>query len=377
MIRHIALPSWAEWRSGPEAYTVGIEEELMLLEPDDWSLAQAGDAVLPALPPQLARHASAETHASSLELATGVHTDPAGAVEELAGLRGHLADALRAHGLRAACAGTHPFTTWRETITSGGDRYRTLYATMRELARREPTFSLHVHVGVPHPEDAVRAMNRLRDDLPLLLALSASSPFWQGRDTGLASARTSLFQAFPRVGMPRPFRSYAEYVETVDGMIRCGAVPEPTFLWWDVRLQPRFGTIEVRVMDAQPGVERTHALLALARDLVRRAVEDDRPSAFAERPEMLAENRFLAARDGVAARFIDPWRERLVPVSERLEAALDDGCAGECPDLVRSLVARPAPDEQRAAALRGGVRAVVAELAARHHTCRRTVAAPA
>ena len=127
---------------------------------------------------------------------------------------------------------------------------------MRELARREPTFALHVHVAVPDAEIAVRACNAMRAHLPVLLALSANSPFWQGRDSGLASARTPVFQAFPRTGIPREFATYAEYVEAIDVLMRCGAIPEPTFIWWDVRLQPRFGTLEVRIMDAQTRVAR-------------------------------------------------------------------------------------------------------------------------
>ena len=145
----------------------------------------------------------------------------------------------------------HPTTVWQETRISGGERYQQLYASLRELARREPTFALHVHVAVPDPEDAVRAMNGMRGHLPLLLALSANSPFWQGRETGLASTRTPMFGAFPRVGLPRAFADYDAYLESIDVLIRCGAFPEPTFLWWDVRLQPRWGTVEVRIMDAQ------------------------------------------------------------------------------------------------------------------------------
>lgn len=155
-------------------------------------------------------------------------------------------------GLRCASAATHPFAMWHETVVSSGERYELVYESMRELARREPTFALHVHVGVDDPEDAIRLANRMRAHLPLLLALSVNSPFWQCRDTGLASARTPLFQAFPRVGIPRVFADYAEWVEAVDLLIRCNAFPEPTFLWWDVRPQPRVGTVEVRVMDARP-----------------------------------------------------------------------------------------------------------------------------
>jgi carboxylate-amine ligase len=137
-------------------------------------------------------------------------------------------------GLAAASAGTHPFAVWQQTVVSSGERYQEVYGSMRELARREPTFGLHVHIGVPDPEDALQLANRLRGHLPVFLGLSANSPFWQGRDTGLASARTPLFQAFPRVGIPRAFASYGDYVDAVDLLIRCDAFPEPTFLWWDV-----------------------------------------------------------------------------------------------------------------------------------------------
>jgi carboxylate-amine ligase len=208
---------------------------------------------------------------------------------------------------------------------------------MRELARREPTFGLHVHVGVADAEAAIYAANRLRTHIPLLLALSVNSPFWQGRDTGLASARTPLFQAFPRVGIPRPFVDYAEYVESVDVLIRCDAVPEPTFLWWDVRPQPRFGTVEVRIMDVQTRLSDTAAIAALVQCIVRSEVEE---GDHLERPmphEVLSENRFIAARDGMDADLIEPQLGRRVPARELLADlvavcaphALELGCEPE------------------------------------------------
>ncbi len=170
----------------------------------------------------------------------------------------------------------------------------------------------------------MRAINRMRAHLPLLLALSANSPFWQGRDTGLASVRTPLFQAFPRVGIPRAFARYADYVETIDLLLRCEAFPEPTFLWWDVRLQPRFGTIEVRVMDAQTRVADTAALVALVQCLVRlEAIEGSGVDPLVDRPEVLDENRFLAARDGMEASLIDARMGRRSPVPQVLEELLD------------------------------------------------------
>ena len=232
-----------------------------------------------------------------------------GAAEELARLRAGLAADLAPLGLRAAVAGTHPFAQWSDVEVSPGARYQSIYDSMRELARREPTFALHVHVAVPDAEAAVRALRGLRVHVPLLLALAANSPFWQGRDTGLASARVPVFGTFPRVGIPRPFGTYAEYVEAIDVLLRCEAFPEPTFLWWDVRLQPKLGTIEVRIMDAQTRAADNAALAALVQCVVRlEATEGYADEAIACRPEVLDENRFLATRDGMRAEFLDPER---------------------------------------------------------------------
>ncbi|HYC82841.1 MAG TPA: YbdK family carboxylate-amine ligase, partial [Solirubrobacterales bacterium] len=180
------------------------------------------------------------------------------------------------------------------------------------------TFGLHVHVAVPDAEAAIHAANRLRTHIPLLLAVSVNSPFWQGRDTGLASARTPLFQAFPRVGIPRAFADYAEYVESIDVLIRCDAVPEPTFLWWDVRPQPRFGTVEVRIMDAQTRLGDSAALAALAQAVVRAELEGEERLERPMPQEVLSENRFLAARDGMDAELIEPELGCRVPARELL-----------------------------------------------------------
>jgi carboxylate-amine ligase len=314
------MPAWASWAAPHElgAYTVGIEEEVTLLDETSWALAHRIDSVLPRLPRAGSESFTAETHGSALEIQTGVHARIGDAVEELATLRGELDATLRPLSMRAAVAGTHPFAVWQEIVVSAGERYQFVYGSMRELARREPTFGLHVHVGVPDAEAAIHAANRLRTHIPLLLALSVNSPFWQGRDTGLASARTPLFQAFPRVGIPRPFADYAEYVETVDVLIRCDAVPEPTFLWWDVRPQPRFGTVEVRIMDAQTKLVDSAAIAALVQCIVRAEVEGEDHLERAMPQEVLAENRFLAARDGMEAELIEPELGRRVPARELL-----------------------------------------------------------
>ena len=348
------VPAWASWAEPHELgpYTVGIEEEVMLLDEVSWALAHRIDSVLPRL---LGRDGSftAETHGSAVEIQTGVHGSIGAAIEELGALRGELARTLAPLSMRAAVAGTHPFAVWQEIVVSAGERYQFVYGSMRELARREPTFGLHVHVAVPDAEDAIHVFNRLRTHIPLLLALSVNSPFWQGRDTGLASARTPLFQAFPRVGIPRAFDDYADYVESVDVLIRSGAVPEPTFLWWDVRPQPRFGTVEVRIMDAQTKLGETAAIAALVQCVVRAEVEAGTHLERWMPQEVLSENRFLAARDGMEAELIEPELDRRVPARELLADlvaicrphAQDLGCEAEL-ERVPELGARTGAQRQ-------------------------------
>jgi glutamate---cysteine ligase / carboxylate-amine ligase len=358
----VLAPEWAVWAPGETAaapWTVGIEEEVMLLDPRDCNLASRIDAVLAAAVPELDGHLSQETHGSAVELATDPHETVPGVVAELTALRAHLRATLASVGLKAGVAGTHPFASWQEIHVSAGERQQQVHRSMRELARREPTFALHVHVAIPDPHDALRAMNRMRAHVPLLLALSANSPFWQGRDSGLASARVPLFGAFPRSGLPRQFRSYGELVETTDLLIRCGAFPEPTFIWWDLRLQPRYGTLEVRVMDAQTRTADTAALVALVQALVRIEAEEEglAPRSWVDAPEVLEENRFLALRDGAEAHLIDPDRGGTVAVPELLARTLevaapvaaDLGAARELHGL-EDLVSFPGPARQRAAA---------------------------
>jgi carboxylate-amine ligase len=369
-----ATPAWAQWH-GPHSlgpYTVGIEEEVMLLTPKAWSLAHRIETVLPRIPEEVSHQASAETHGSALELQTGVHLQVPSASAELTGLRSRLVATLDGLGLRAAAAGTHPFAIWQEIAVSRDARHQLVYGSMRELARREPTFALHVHVGIPDPETAIRVANRMRVHLPMLLALSANSPFWQGRDTGLASARTPLFQAFPRVGVPQTFDSYEHYVEAVDLLLRCDAVPEPTFLWWDVRPQPRFGTVEVRIMDAQTRVEDTAALVALTQSLARLEAEEGFASeSMVELGLAISENRFLAARDGVEAELIDPDLERRVPLREMLDDLLascrphaqDLGCEAELEGVVELSAANGATRQCKVADERRTLPGLVAALA--------------
>lgn len=367
-------PGWARWRTREQPFTIGIEEEVMLLDPADWALDQRFGELRERLSPALASALTPETHGATIEFETEPQLTVGAAVADLTVQRALLADELAAHGRAVAGSGTHPFTTWEDTELSPDRRYGYVHESMRELARREPTFAMHVHVAISDPELAIATANRMRVHLPLLLALSANSPFWVGRDSGLASARTPIFWGFPRTGIPRAFSGYDDYVDTIDALIAAGAFPEPTFLWWDLRLRPAYGTIEIRIMDAQAEVWRTAALAALAQSMVRmEALEPRAPTELVDAPELLEENGFRAARDGARAQLLDPRERRVHAVEALAELAVEAcrpharelGCELEL-DAVKTLVAEPADALQRElAGPDGDLAEVVAELSER------------
>ena len=358
----------AAWGTGParRPWSIGVEDEALLVDPLG-GLCNRVEDVFAAMGRRLADSASAETHACVVELRTAPHATVPSLAAELAGLRAELEDLVGRLGLGLAAAGTHPLAHDDAGRVTEAPRYREIARMMRALARRVPTLALHVHVGVPDPEAAVRALDGLRGDLPLLLALSANSPFAAGRVTGFASYRTPVFSAFPRVGIPRAFGSYPAYAGVVDALVDGGAIPDESFLWWDVRLRPRHGTVEVRIMDAPSRVEDLCALAALVQCLVRRYAED--PPGRAAPPEVLAENRFVAARDGVRADLLGASGRRCsVPRTARelvercRDVAVDLGSAAEL-EHVMALAADPGYARQRRVARRHGITAVVPSLA--------------
>jgi glutamate---cysteine ligase / carboxylate-amine ligase len=366
----LELPAWACWNqtAAGRPWTVGVEEEVLLLDALSWSVANRIDDVLAALPASMRPRVAAETHACVVELRTAPHATVAGAAAELALLRRSLMQVLRDElDLRVAAAGTHPLATCSEVAVSAGRRYREVEATTRALAHREPTLALHVHVAVPDGDAAVRVLDGLRNDLPVLLALSANSPFWRARDSGFASIRTPLFSMFPRVGIPRHFGAYAEYVHAVEVLLVSGAIPEPTFLWWDARLQPRLGTVEVRVMDSQSRISDVVGIAALVQCLVRRHADARRVRAA--EPEALAESRFLAARDGMRAHLVDGPKGNRRPVNDALAELLEAcrpsaarlGCASGL-ESAAALAADPGDARQRRLAACHGLDALPALL---------------
>jgi glutamate---cysteine ligase / carboxylate-amine ligase len=321
-----------EWSDGGYL-TIGIEEELMLLDSTGLSPANQVDEVLELLrgPPSV--RTSKEIHESMLEFATGVHKDCAAAATEVVALRRGLARTLRELGLRAAGSGTHPFAWPGETEVASGRRQEFLHGFLRMLARRESTFAMHLHMGVPDADRAVELMDRMRVHAPLLLALSANSPFWQGEDTGLASARIPLFQSFPRVGMPRPLGDWDSYVGRIAPLVKSGALPDTSYLWWDIRLRHEKGTVEIRIMDSQSTADRTVAIAALAQALAKLELEENYSARAAiDCHEVIVENRYMAARDGTAALFVDAESGEQESLRHRLDRLLAD-CEGHAEDL--------------------------------------------
>jgi glutamate---cysteine ligase / carboxylate-amine ligase len=306
-----------------------------------------------------------------VEVATGVAATVDEAIADLRNLRGRLRDAAGERDAVIASAGTHPFSRYEHQEVTDEPRYQDLIESMRWIAERELIFGLHVHVGLDSPEKAIACANGLRTYLPELLALSANSPFWQGRQTGLASTRVKVFEPFPRAGLPPAFASYEEFELLVERGIKTNSFEDYTYIWWDLRPHPRLGTIELRICDAQTRMDSVAAIVALTQSLVATfAAEFDRGEpAGTEQITLIAENKWRAARDGLGAKLIDFANdtERPAPdaVRELVEkcrpAAGELGCAAEL-DLVESLLERgTGADEQLAVYEESGSLLAVAE----------------
>jgi carboxylate-amine ligase len=307
--------------TGPN-YTIGIEEELMILDAESLELANAIESLLEAEPSEQVKP---ELMESVLEIATTPQPNTAEAGRELRALRARVGEAAGQRGLAIGAAGTHPFGMWEDQRIVARPRYRDLVSDLRFVVRQELLFGQHVHVGLDGPEKAIHVANGMRVHLPLLLALSANSPFWRADATGLASTRMPIFRALPRVGIPPTYADWADYEASIGFMVETGAIEDYTFLWYDVRPHPNLGTVEIRVMDAQTRVEHALGLAALIQAMVKELAEHFESGAEL-RPypqQMIDENKWLAARHGLDGELVDlPSRER-VPTRELARRLLD------------------------------------------------------
>ena len=312
-----------------DPYTLGVEEEYMLLDPETFDLVQHVETVLGSVVGhELEARVNAELMESVVEIATPVCRTAADVDGELRKLRGYVGEVAAQHALRFASAGTHPFSLFERQRITARDRYRNLVDQLQYIARRELIFGMHVHVAVDDPEKAIQVVNGLLAHLSQLLALSASSPFWRGEPTGLASSRQMVFAAFPRSGPPPRFRDYADYAEVVGQLERTGCIADYTHIWWDIRLHPRLGTVEIRICDAVTRLEHAVALAAYCQALVKLYCE--RYEAGEQIPSyhriLTTENKWLAARYGLEAPVMDlaTGRRNRVPVAQLIRRTLHD-----------------------------------------------------
>jgi glutamate---cysteine ligase / carboxylate-amine ligase len=304
--------------TGP-SYTIGIEEELMIVDAETLDLTNSIEGLLADLD-QVEKdgHVQPELMESVCEIATTPCRDTREAGQELRALRRTVQQVANERGLAIGSAGTHPFALWEDQRIVSRPRYRDLIAGLQFVARQEIIFGIHVHVGMDDPDKAVHVANGMRVHLPLLLALSANSPFWRGDQTGLESTRTPIFRAFPRVGIPPRYEDWDDYSKRIDFMTTAKVVRDYTYLWYDVRPHPNLGTVEIRVMDSQTRVEHTLALAALTQAMVKELAEHFQAGKKLSRYpyEMLDENKWLAARHGLEGSLVDLPETSRVPVPE-------------------------------------------------------------
>jgi len=341
--------------------TLGVEEELLLVD-DERRLVAAAERVIKGLDPAARTAVSTEIFAAQIELKTGICGDAGAAATELSDLR----TAVRATGVGLLGAGIHPDDGGESRLIQK-PRYDVVKEDLASLLSTPPS-GLHVHVGMPDPETAVRVANAMRRRLPMLASLAANSPFRDGADSGLASARAAEVRAYPRFEMPREFRDYEEFLSVADQLIAAAGVDDYTYLWWDVRPHPKLGTVEVRGMDVQPTAAGNAAFGALIQALAAREVE--LPSSSDLQREALEESYYQAGRHGLDARLLVDGGEALpapevatLALAEARPYAEDLGGAGSLAEIERILADGNGADRQRHAFERGGIPAVLDYLA--------------
>jgi carboxylate-amine ligase len=292
-------------------FTLGIEEELQIVDPDTRELRSHIQEILEGGKLILKESVKPELHQSMVELATEVCRDARDARKQVVGLRTELAKLAGQHGLKIASAGTHPFSHWMDQLITVHERYATIVQDMQQIARACLIFGLHVHVTIPDREEGIDIMNQARYFLPHLYALSVNSPFWLGQNTGLKAYRHMIFERFPRTGIPDAFESLSEYEDFLNLLISTKCIDNAKKIWWDVRLHPFFNTIEFRICDAQTRVDDTIALAALMQAIVFKLQKLRRDNVtFRSYPKRLIdENRWRASRYGLDGKLIDFGRK--------------------------------------------------------------------
>jgi carboxylate-amine ligase len=373
-----------------ERSSLGVEWELMLVDRDSRDLSSVGADVLAALSPDGEEHrgAKAELLKSTIEIVTGVCTTVGEATADLSRTIDEVRTQADARGLALMCAGTHPSTDWRSQQVTDVPRYRKLIDDMQWLARRLQIFGVHVHVGTRSPDKAVFFVNALTAYIPHFLALSASSPYWKGSDTGLASARSKVFEGLPTAGLPFMLDDWAEFELYMDTLIKTRTIASIKEVWWDIRPHPTYGTVELRICDGLPTLDEVGMVAAISQCLVERFDRELDKGYRLPRPKgwVVRENKWRAVRYGMDAEIITGADNRLVPVREALLELVDDltptadrlGCLAELQHVQAVVEGGASYERQRAvaAASGGDLDAVVDSLVEEFETGTMTVLRP-
>jgi glutamate---cysteine ligase / carboxylate-amine ligase len=308
-----------------EDYTLGVEEEYQVIDPETRALCPGAEDVLRRARRTLGEdRVVPELRASQLEVLTPVCRTLSEVRGELLRLRWGVIRAAEEAGVRIAAASTHPFSHWQDQPITAGERYEKILDRERRMAEEQVVFGFHVHVGLSDREAAVRTMNRARLWLAPLLALSANSPFWMGEDTGYASYRTQIWGWLPTAGPPGPFSSLAEHDALVESLVATGGAMEANQIYWDMRLPQKLETVEIRVCDVCSSIDEAVMLAGLCRALVRtchKGAEEEKPYPEV-RPEILRAAHWVASRYGLGADLVDVEAGHLAPAKEVIEKLL-------------------------------------------------------
>lgn len=307
------------------SFTLGIEEEYLVVDADTLDLVEAPDELMQKCLDQLGKKVSPEFLRCQIEAGTGVCATVAEAREDLAYLRRTVKELCNAYGLEPIAASTHPFADWHRQQFTDKERYRALEKDLAGVARRMLICGMHVHVGIEDDDLRIDLLNQFSYFLPHLLALSTSSPFWEGLETGLHSYRLTVFDNLPRTGIPPPFTSFAEYERSIQTIINIGVIEDATKIWWDLRPSARFPTLETRICDVAPRLNHAIAIAALTQSLMKMLYTLRRENKRWRQYDrfLIEENRWRAQRYGLREGLIDFGIGKVVPFDEMIQELID------------------------------------------------------
>jgi carboxylate-amine ligase len=356
-------------------FTIGVEEEFQIVDPTTGELRSHVSELMAATSGGLGDQVKPELHQSIVEIGTGICNDVDELRVDIKRTRGELVRAAERVGLEVAAAGTHPFSNWIDQVISPGERYKNIVEELQQLARSLLIFGMHVHVAVPDRTTMIDLMNMARYFLPHLLALSTSSPFWMGRDTGLKSFRTTVFRRFPRTGIPDHFNSWSEYENYINLLVKLHCIDNAKKIWWDVRPHPQFGTLEFRICDVVTRVDEAIAIAALIQAIVVKLHRlYTRNMGYRMYPRaLIEENKWRAARWGLDGKLIDfgkqtevPMRDLAIEMLVFTDDVVDDLGSRDALDTIHTILREGTSAERQLRVFRetGDLKAVVRNIVA-------------